>query len=211
MNLINKYLYISFFVLPLFSSVACSASDPLKIDSTWFYRKQILPQYKNVTYLAIIQYEELKNVRIKFIEKKINTTAACLPVWYTLLNRRKNRVYKVYINTNEKKYGGAIMTHVPDSGKIGILGHELGHVVDYSKKSTFGIIVLGIKYLCIHQRSDIEKQVDRITIAHRLGYPLYKFSYYITNDITIPAWYKEYKKKVYYSPEELLELIKQQP
>lgn len=163
--------------------------------------------YKEPVITALSYYPELKNTRIHFVEKSIRTSAACRPSLKFIFQKRKNRVYKIYINNNPERIKGAMFSDIPANAQIGLIGHELGHIVDYSKRSFIGIIGLGVKYLFVKSRSHIEKRIDSIAIAHNLGWHVYEFDDFVLNCSKVSNAYKEYKKKVYYKPEELLQLI----
>lgn len=163
--------------------------------------------YKEPVTAALAYYPELKNTRIVFVEKSIKTSAACRPSWKFIFQGKKNREYKIYINNNPERIKGAMFCDIPVNAQIGLIGHELGHIVDYSKRSFLGIVGLGLKYLFIKSRSHIEKRIDSITIAHNLGWHVYEFDDFVLNCSKVSNAYKDYKRKVYYKPEELLQLI----
>ncbi|MDP4208523.1 MAG: hypothetical protein Q8928_06885 [Bacteroidota bacterium] len=168
--------------------------------------KKILSQYEVQTLLALSHYPELKDIRIEFKESNIKTTLACQPKWNFFLKKRANRTYRILINKSAK-IKGVLYSEIPFDAQVGGMGHELAHIVDYSHRSTLGIFLFGIKYVfSIPGRSKVEKQVDRITIGHQLGHQLYNFCNFILNS-SVSEKYKEYKRKVYYKPEELLPLI----
>ena len=181
-----------------------------RIDSLcndYSVNKSLDPAFELPTLIALSHYPELKNARVLFVEKSINTTAACRPIWTSLFRRRNQRVYKIYINNNPEKIKGALLQEVPFDAQIGLIGHELGHIVDYSDKNIFQIIALGFKYLFIPGRVGVERRVDNITIAHHLGWQLYDFDDFVINRSKVSKVYKAYKRRVYYKPEELLQLM----
>jgi len=178
-------------------------------SSTRIYtdNKQIIPCCEVPALMALSHYPELKNIRIVFIEKSIKTTAACRPKWTSLFKRKENRVYHIYINNNPGKIKGAMFNEIPSNAQIGLIGHELGHIVDYSHRGILGIISIGFNYLFIQSRARMERRVDTITIAHHLGWQLYEFDDFVMNCSTVSNAYKDYKRKVYYKPEQLLQLM----
>jgi hypothetical protein len=169
--------------------------------------KKVMPNLEVQALIALSHYPELKSTRITFVEKNIRTTAACRPTWTFLFKSRKNRAYKIYINNDIQNMKGALLEEVPFDAQIGLIGHELGHVADYSNRSAFTIIGMAFSYLFISGKSKIEHRVDRITIAHHLGWQLYNFEDFIFYKSTVSKEYKEYKRKVYLAPEKLKKLI----
>ena len=98
------------------------------------------------------------------------------------------------------------MHNLSKKAKIGAFGHELAHIFDYIDKSTFNIIIFGIKYLNNNLKENIEKKTDRIAIKHNIS-------------IYILQWAKEVypiKKNdgnrgvIYYSPTEIESIITKQ-
>jgi hypothetical protein len=172
--------------------------------------KDISTDFKLPALVALSHYPELKNAKIIFVEKPIKTTMACRPTWFFFLHRRENRTYKIYVNNNPAKIKGAMLGDVPFNAQVGLIGHELAHVVDYARSGTFKILSLGFNYLFTRGRVHIERRVDRITIAHNLGWQLYDFGDFILNRSNVLEEYKMYKRRVYYSPEEILGLIQGQ-
>lgn len=169
--------------------------------------KQIIPNLEVPTLIALSHYPELKGTRIVFVEKPIRTSAACRPTWSSLFKSRKNRVYKIFLNNDDLNLKGALVGEVPFDAKIGLIGHELGHVADYSHRSILSILGMAVHYLFISGRSKVEQRVDGITIAHHLGWQLYNFEDFIFYKSTVSKEYKEYKRKVYLAPEKLKKMI----
>lgn len=171
--------------------------------------KKFSTEFKLPAMIALSYYPELKNTRIEFVNKSIRTTMACRPKWNFIFKRKENRVYRVFINNNAERVKGAMLADVPYNAQIGLIGHELGHVADYAQSGVFRIIGMGFKYLFTPGRMHVERKVDKITIDHQLGWQLYDFCDFILNRSTVSEEYKEYKRKVYYKPEEILLLIQQ--
>jgi hypothetical protein len=62
-------------------------------------------------------------------------------------------------------------------------------------------------YLTNNYREKLEHYIDEKTIAHGLGDELYVFSHYIQHHAEIDQEYKDYKRRIYCTPEEILNLI----
>jgi len=157
--------------------------------------------------IALSYYPELVGHRIKFQQKNIKTTMQSLPRMDFIFRNRKNRVYKINIDNKVVNSNGLLLKDIPFNAQIGVIGHELGHVVDYSSKSNMRIIFLGIGYLFPGKRRHIENRVDEITIAHGLGNQLKDFSGFVLNDPEMNERYRKYKRKYYYSPAQLLQIM----
>jgi hypothetical protein len=156
---------------------------------------------------ALSYYPELKSTRIEFKLAKINTTLNARPTIGSLLFRsRGNRKY--VIRLNEQQVDSIIrFQDVPFAGKVGVLGHEFGHLVDYSDRSFFGILGRLLAYTSKKRKAAFEKEIDLLTIQRGLGKELYTWSYYVLYQSNAQATYKAFKAQIYLTPEEILEII----
>ena len=89
------------------------------------------------------------------------------------------------------------------------MGHELAHILYYTKKSALRILLDGIAYTSRKKfRAKFEKDTDKVAIHRGFGWQIYDFSTRVLNEKKIPEKYKSYKRKIYLSPESVLEYIK---
>ena len=99
---------------------------------------------------------------------------------------------------------GQLMPHV------GIMGHELAHILDYSSKSGWQTVWMGVRYLGKKYRRKVERQIDSVTIARGLGWQLYHYAYFVIHEAAIDDAYRQYKLDMYMKPEEIFEIISSQ-
>ena len=183
-----------------------------KLDSlreTCSYRKTFLPQFETEIISALSYYPELDSTRIIFKEAKIKASLNARPTIGSLLfRRRKNRTYVIRIKPNT---GDSVATldQVGFNGAVGVLGHELNHIVDYSNRGIFRIIARLFNYTNKKGKRRYEGEIDRMTVLKGLGWQLYDWGYYVLNKSKAKAKYKAYKKSVYISPEELITIIEE--
>ena len=102
-----------------------------------------------------------------------------------------------------------MLSKIPFNAQVGVIGHELAHVVDYENKRKIGIISTGVGYLFTDYKQNLENEIDKITIEHGLGWQIYDFADYILNWSGASEEYKHYKEKIYFSHIELLNIMKQ--
>ena len=209
-----------FFILLYFISFHVSANlpDPVKEflrDSIPYFTErmvihehhELVDLYKNQALIALSYYPELADVKIQFREKNLKTTMAAIPRNDFFLRKKGNRTYRIYIDKKVKENKGLQLKDVPLNAQIGVIAHELGHVVDYESKSAVGIILTGLGYLLPPFRKKLERKVDEITIAHGLGHQVKEFSDYVLYQAEVSDKYMKYKRKYYYKPVQLTQLM----
>ena len=67
----------------------------------------------------------------------------------------------------------------PVNGQVGIIGHELTHIVYFSKRNTFGLLKLGIAHVSSKYMDSFENKTDSICIERGLGYQLVDWNIYL--------------------------------
>lgn len=166
--------------------------------------------YRKAARIALSYYPELKNTRIIFREKNIKTTMATRPRMDFLFHHKGKRVYCIFFDTKVKNEDGLLPSEVPFNALIGLIGHELAHVIDYEHKSAIGIVSTGIRYMGHHYREKLENATDRETISRGLGWQLYDWSEFVLEAPDVSEKYREYKEKYYYDPAQLKRIIRHQ-
>lgn len=135
--------------------------------------KQILPpdDYHEQILTALKFFPELKDVNIIFKVSRAKFPLKSYPSFFSVFKFKRNRIYNIIIsNSLEKGLEFLLLSNIPYEGQIGVLGHELSHIVDYEKMSSWELIVLGFKYFFFKGfRFSYEKSIDTITIQHDLG------------------------------------------
>lgn len=173
------------------------------------YRKTILPKYETEILTVLSFYPELDSTRIIFKEATIKASLNARPkVGSLFFRRRKNRTYVIRIKPNTED-SVATLDQAGFNAAVGVLGHELNHVVDYSNRSIFGIIGRLFNYTNKKGKRKYEAEIDRMTIEKGLGWQLFDWEDYVFNKSNAKVRYKAYKKDIYYSPEDLKSLINQ--
>lgn len=169
--------------------------------------KDIPDSYELATLIALSKYPELAEAEIEFVTKSIKTTMAARPKMNLLFKKRNKREYRIFINNDRSRLEGVLLEDVPFDAQVGVIAHELAHILDYSQKSVFRIIGNGIGYISKDFRSDFEKKTDQLTIERGFGWQVHHFCQYLHSSPDVPKSYKNYKKSVYYSPEEIISIL----
>jgi hypothetical protein len=202
-------------------SVTARAEDPyspyfLKKDSfasqlnelrNEFATNKIIPSEIETECLAALSfYPELKDVAIEFRFGHIKSTMLARPKVNSLVYSRENRRYVVIIN-NPRKDNPCTLSwdELSFNALTGWIGHELGHIVYYTGKSSPGIVVAGMRYLHPEYKKSMERETDMTTIRHNMGFALYEGLRYTFCCSRASAGYKAGLKKYYLSLDEIVQ------
>jgi hypothetical protein len=215
--------YILLVVLPLFSSVIFGQENNTQliryIDSTAYISKVDslkkafthitgLPEtYKTAFYTALSYYPELSNTHIHVKTGNIKTTLSMRPtIWSVIFKSRENRNYVLRINKDDG-FGNVLLKDVHYQATVGVFGHELAHIVDYSSVGAGGILKRGIWYLTEDKRTFYEHQIDMMTIDQGLGWQLYEWSKFVQTTPKATPKYKRLKARRYLKPPQILSAL----
>lgn len=172
-----------------------------------FSKNKIYPKELELECLTALSfYPELKDAFIEFKWKSnLTSTMKTIPTFTSFFFGREVK-YRIYFNQMAEKTG-LKMGDLSFNAKVGWIGHELAHVTQCYKKSRIKIMRLGLNLLSKKFVAKHERDTDRITIKHNLGYALYEGTYYVFNSITVNEKYRKKLEKSYLSPTEILEAI----
>lgn len=173
--------------------------------------KRIPKEIQSNFFTAIGYYPELSKVNIKVRYGHIKTTMQCRPRWDFLFHKKKNRSYVIYIDNTTKNANGVFYKEMPLNAQIGVIGHELAHVVDYQTMNNLQIIRFGIDYLKSPKKKEIENRTDLIAIHRGLGHQIKDYAKYVFEDSNAPFDYLKYKMKFYFQPNQINEILKTSP
>jgi hypothetical protein len=176
--------------------------DKLRVE--FGFNKEIPEKYEEEILIALSHYPELKDEHIRFV---LSSTA---PVPYgtkpsvgSFLLSRKHRIYVITIlewaKDPEKE---ALIKNLDRKMRIGVFGHELGHVLQYSKRTTLALLRM-VAFMSVDSyRRKIERGADKIAIEHGLGEELLRHAEYIR---LIPDYIEQRPElnKNYLLPEEI--------
>lgn len=102
---------------------------------------------------------------------------------------RGRRSYVVIIsNKTIKRLTPITFQNLPEAARIGVIGHELSHVVDFSRKTTWQSLLVAAGHFSKRYMASLEFNTDKICIDHGLGEPLYNWSSYIRQTMNTTNW-----------------------
>ncbi len=169
--------------------------------------KVILPEVEK----ALSFYPELKDVPITFQFKKSikKSTMQAQPKYKSFFMPKHKREYIILISNKfhieQEEYK---ITDMDKDVLTGWIGHELGHVMDYKDRSTFGMLIFGLKYLFSSAHiQEVERAADTYAVQHGMHKYILATKDFILNNSHISAAYKARIKRLYMSPEEIMELV----
>lgn len=204
---IFSLLILAFFIPRQYLSFILSKpTEETSIAINLEKNKTFVEAYKEQCLKALSFYPELKNVNIEFREAEIGTTLAARPMIGSFFNLEYERKYEVIFNNSEDCQ--VPFSELPEEGQVGILGHELAHILDYETKSFGQLLVTGCFYINAHSIRNYEREIDRITVERGLGEKLHDAYHYILEESKASLKYKAFKKFTYLEPYEILEHAK---
>lgn len=173
--------------------------------------KTIPESIKREAVKALSFYPELKGTPIvfKFKENIKKSTMQAQPRFASFFKRKENREYVILISKKIQIEGEEFsMADIPSDVKVGWIGHELGHIMDYRDRTNVGLMILGIKYLFSSKSiKKIERTADTYAIAHGMGEYILKTKNFILDNANLSKRYKDRIRRLYISPEEVMDLI----
>ncbi len=173
---------------------------------------KIIPErIEKETLKALSYFPELWEtpIEFKFKENIKKSTMQAQPRFASFFKSKKNREYMILISNNIQIEGKHFtIDDIPTDVVTGWLGHELGHIMDYRERTNVGLIILGIRYLFSAKSiKKIERTADTFAITHGMGEYILKTKNFILDNADLSERYKNRIRRLYISPEEVMELI----
>lgn len=176
-----------------------------------YTNKEIPLSIKDQVEVALTHYPQLKDTPIAFRFKKEikKSTMQAQPSFASFLKSRKNRAYIIFISEKFHIEDEVFsILDVEDDVLIGWIGHELGHVMDYRDRSTLNMISFALKYLFSTAHiQEVERAADTYAVKHGMYQYILATKNFILNNTSISPKYKNRIKRLYMSPEEIMELV----
>ncbi len=170
--------------------------------------KGLPPGYELAAAIAYSAYPELKDVKIDMIlTDKGAPMESNFDLWTMFVPGKKNRQYKILLREGEASFDPIFMKNLPLDAQVGILAHELGHVVYYHERNLLKIGKWGLKYLNDPEfRATHERTTDLMPVYHGLGSQIWQYAYFVRYDpscVEIYARGKQFMDTFYMTDEEL--------
>ena len=172
--------------------------------------KGLPPGFEVAGAIAYSAFPELKDVEIDMVLINGGAPMESRPEISTLFGRQKNRRYLILLNNERPSYFEPILLrNLPLDAQVGVLAHELGHIVFYEQLNTLQLAKWGLEYLRNDDfRAKHERTTDLMPVYHGLGSQIYQYAYFVRKDSTCKAFYeqgKDFMDKYYMTDEEIAE------
>lgn len=185
-------------------------------DYTAYAHRKIIPAaLQNVILKTLSFYPDLKEVDIefKFSEDIRKSVMQAQPRFTSMVGSRKRRTYLVKISRWFALKGKRIPIHeLPEDVLVGWIGHELGHITDYLRRSNWSMLLFGIGYYT--SKSFImaaERVADTFAIDHGLGDYILTTKDFILHQAGMSERYIRRIQRLYLPPEEIMLMMENKP
>lgn len=182
-------------------------------DSLHFTNKIIPSSIKEEVRIALSHYPELIDTPIEFKFKKNikKSFMQAQPKFSGIFRKRKNRSYYIMISDKlhieDEEFG---VEELPKDVLIGWIGHELGHIMDYRDRKGFNLLAFGVRYvLSKNYIREAERAADTYAVNHGMGEYILATKDFILSHANLSEVYKARIKRLYLSPEEIVELVEE--
>ena len=183
--------FLGFCQKPVKQFEASSFSEEVyKRLDTCFGKNKIIPTlYRKQILVALSYFPELADAHIQFLIKHTNSPLASRPSWFGIFQKNKHRKYVITISDSSGSLLMPILLQQMEfNAQVGVLGHELSHVADFSRMHTFGLLRVGFGNLSTSFLDRFEFRTDSICIVHGLGYQLLAWSNFVRKAFHSPNW-----------------------
>ena len=188
-------------VIALFLLIAWFSNSSVKgqTPENWDFPEK----YDSLVVFLADSLDDILDVNIKVKEKRIGTTMAMRPSFFSFFKKPEKRTYVLCIN-NRADFSGVLFRDVPHEARVGLLAHELMHVRDYQSRGFGGLVERGWQYLSKRGKHKFEHEIDQMVIDAGFGFFLYYWSAYVLEESDVDEKYREFKRRVYMKPKTIL-------
>jgi len=180
----NALLLLS--ALVQFCIRANASQDSLLI---YGHNKEIPAEFGKPILTALSYFPELKEVHIIFRVRKAYTPLTTKPNFAGVFKPKDHRTYIITIsNETSDTLTHLLFKNLSFEEQVGIMGHELSHVVDFNNKSFVESVSSGVGHISKKYVDKMEFNTDRICIMHGLGKYLEAYSMHVRQSMHVHNW-----------------------
>lgn len=152
--------------------------------------KDIVKKYETEILTVLSHYPELRHTHIRFmLALHAEVPYGTKPSFASCFKASKNRVYTVTILEHAAyPESEALMKHLSQSMRMGVLAHELAHVVQFERCNPLRLLQTLTNFAFAASRREIERGADKGAIRHGFGRGLLEHARYIRS---IPGYVEQ--------------------
>jgi hypothetical protein len=154
---------------------------------------------------AAKSFPELNGYSIEIRRKHIGTMMAARPKPDFIFRKKENRKYVIFITDKPEMNPDSVYASMSYNAQLGVLGHELSHILDYRNKNNWQMLCFGINY--VFNKKTIEAKTDLTAVKRGFGKELIEYTRYIHRSPHVNRRYLLKKKRFYLSASEIEENI----
>lgn len=185
-------------IVPFYEAVNFNEQSIDSLRSLYGQNKKLPKGYELQALLALSHYPELIDVKIKFKMRNGGAPFVSRPTaWSTFFRSGSKRNYLVIIRSKpHPMFDPILLPAMPFNAQIGVLGHELGHTVDYTNRGFGKMMKVVFGNLSWKFLDKFEFATDRRAIEHGLGFQILAWSSHAVKTLRInePVEIKNPKK-----------------
>ncbi|MBN2777217.1 MAG: hypothetical protein JXR36_06230 [Bacteroidales bacterium] len=202
--------YLKIFISFLF--ISCASTTFQKSEFRVYVGKaEWTKEEIEICEYAISNIKGMDTTKLVFSKTNIPGQGQAQPLFRTMFRKSCNRTYIVRVQECNDK-NSLCFGILPDSAKVGLVGHELTHIDDYKSKGFFKMIGMGVMYsISPKYKRKVEYETDSLTIVNNMGKETLIFSEYISQTKLAKKRYLRKIRKFYISSEDIERIMKNIP
>ena len=164
-----------------------AGKDINELKELYGHKKVYPAAFEEQILTALSFFPELKDHRIDFQLRKGYAPLSSRPTYGGLFRSAKKRKYKVFISTGSgRMWDSIILKYAPFDAGVGVLGHELSHVLNFSQMSGLSLTWLGVSHVSKNYMNRFEYLTDSLCIEQGMGEYLLAMSIYVRKTFGAP-------------------------
>jgi len=155
-----------------------------------FGKNKKLPQgYEKQILQALSHFPELSDTKIEWRINEAYTPVSVRPALMSMFRSKSQREYIITIsNQTIDTLKQLLFENLSFEKQVGIMGHELSHIVDFKNKSVLQSLLMAIGHLSPRYLDRMEYSTDLICIEHGLGKELEAYSQHVRTVMNVENW-----------------------
>ncbi len=142
--------------------------------------KELPKGYEKQIIYVLSYFPELVHSKIRFkIKKSKDGIISTRATFGSVFKKSSKRTYLVIMSDSIAGRTLPSFTNGNVNGQVGILGHELCHIVYFNTRTGLGLMGFGIAHISSSYMDRFEYNTDSMTIERALGYQLIAWKEYL--------------------------------